>query len=232
MTSTATANKPPVLPEAMQPANRVLTNLHELSDAELLAVILWGGTRQAEIDAAYALLTRADGDLMMLRRFTTPELQAVNLDLRAIAKLRAVIELEGRLAVPTYQNADRITDPGQAAKMMMIRMRGHDLEEMVTMSLDGELRILGIDTVAIGTPNCVNIRWADLFAPGVREHATGVIVFHSHPGGTPEPSPQDLLMTRQLIDIGKILQIKVLDHVVIGQGRFVSIRERGLVNWD
>lgn len=220
------------LPEAMQPAKRVLTNLHELSDAELLSILLWGGTRQAEIDAAYNLLTRVGGDLLMLRRFSTQEMQAMNLDLRTIAKIRALIEVETRLAVPTFHDADKITDPTQAAKMMMIRLRGHEQEEMVTMSLDGALHILGIDTVAMGQPNTVTSRWADIFAPAVRYHATSIIVFHNHPAGPPDPSGADITMTKDLIDIGKLLEIKVLDHVVIGQGRFVSIRERGLVNFN
>ena len=100
------------------------------------------------------------------------------------------------------------------------------------MSLDGALHILGIDTVAMGQPNTVNGRWADIFAPGVRYHATSIIVFHNHPAGPPDPSHADITMTQDLISIGKMLEIKVLDHVVIGQGRFVSIRERGLVNFN
>lgn len=220
-----------LLPEAMQPAKRVLTNLHELSDAELLSILLWGGTRQSEIDAAYALLARVGGDLMMLRRFSTQELQDMNLDVRTIAKLRALIEMENRLAVPTYQDIEAITSPNHAAKMMMVRLRGRDKEEIVVMSLDGALHILGIDTVALGQPNTVTARWADIFAPPVRYHATAVIVFHNHPAGPPDPSSADITMTQDLINVGKILEIKVLDHVVIGQGRFVSIRERGLVDW-
>ena len=185
-TGQASDSRPALLPEAMQPAKRVLTNLHELSDAELISILLWGGTRQAEIDAAYNLLNRVGGDLLMLRRFSTQEMQDMNLDVRTIAKLRALIEMETRLAVPTYHDADQITGPNEAAKMMMIRLRGHEQEEMVTMSLDGAQRILGIDTVAMGQPNMVNGRWADIFAPAVRYHATSVIVFHNHPAGPPE----------------------------------------------
>ena len=108
----------------MQPAQRVLTNLHELSDAELLSILLWGGTRQTEINAAYSLLQKVNGDLMMLRRHSTQELRAMGLDDRTIAKLRALIEMENRLAVPTYQDIEAITSPNHAAKMMMVRLRG------------------------------------------------------------------------------------------------------------
>jgi DNA repair protein RadC len=223
--------QPIVLPLDMQPAQRVLTNLHELSDAELLSILLWGGTRQTEINAAYSLLQKVNGDLMMLRRHSTQELRAMGLDDRTIAKLRALIEMENRLAVPTYQDIEAITSPNHAAKMMMVRLRGRDKEEIVVMSLDGALHILGIDTVALGQPNTVTARWADIFAPPVRYHATAVIVFHNHPAGPPEPSAADIAMTTDLIAVGKIMQIKVEDHVVIGGGRFISIRERGLVDF-
>ena len=139
--------------------------------------------------------------------------------------------MENRLAVPTYQDVQAITGPNEAAKMMMIRLRGRELEELYVMSLDGHLHILSIDVVALGQPNTATFRVADLFGPPVRHHATSMIMFHNHPTGNPEPSPADIATTKDMVDLGKTLEIELLDHVIIGQGRFTSIRERGLVKF-
>jgi DNA repair protein RadC len=220
-----------LLPQRMQPAHRILNDIDAVGDAELLATLLWTGTRQAEIDAAYALLQKVNGDLMLLRRYSTEELRCLGLDDRTIGRLRAVIEIENRLAVPTDEHVQAITGPNEAAKLMMIRLRGREQEELLVMSLDGALHILGIDTVALGQPNTASFRIADLFGPPVRHHATAMIMFHNHPAGNPEPSPADIATTTDMILLGKSMQIELLDHVIIGQGRFTSIRERGLVKF-
>lgn len=167
---------------------RVLTNLHDLSDAELLSILLWGGTRQAEIEAAYNLLTHVGGDLLMLRRFSTQELQDWNLDVRTIARLHALIEMETRLAVPTFHDADKITDPNQAAKMMMIRLRaraGGDSHDAAQRRAPHPGHRHGRHRpTQHGHPAG---SWADIFAPAVRYHATAIIVFHNHPQGRQIP---------------------------------------------
>ena len=98
-------------------------------------------------------------------------------------------------------------------------------------SLDGALHILGIDDIATGQPNSTSFRFADAFAPPVRHHATSIIIFHNHPSGEPEPSPADISTTTDFIQAGKLMQITVLDHIIIGQNRFTSIRERGLLKF-
>ncbi|MFN8467304.1 MAG: JAB domain-containing protein [Caldilineaceae bacterium] len=220
------------LPKRMRPAEKVLDSLDACSDAELLAVLLWTGTRQQEIDAAYALLQLAKGDLLNLRRYSVTELRKLNLDDRTIAKIRALLEVENRLATPIYEEVKGVTNPTDAARFMTMRLRGQEQEQIIVMSLDAQLHIMSLDVVAIGAPDMAMVRMADAFGPAVRHYATQIIVFHNHPTGNPDPSPDDLTFTKELIATGKLLTIKVLDHVIIGQGRFTSIRERRLVKFD
>ena len=220
------------LPKNMQPAQKVLSNLDACSEAELLSVILWSGTRQQEIDAAYALLQTAKGDLLNLRRYSVNELRKMGIDDRTIAKIRALLEVESRLATPIYEEVKGVTNPTDAARFMTMRLRGQEQEQIIVMSLDAQLHIMSLDVVAIGAPDMAMVRMADAFGPAVRHYATQIIVFHNHPTGNPDPSPEDLTFTKELIATGKLLTIKVLDHVIIGQGRFTSIRERRLVKFD
>lgn len=220
------------LPKNMQPAQKVLSNLDACSEAELLSVILWSGTRQQEIDAAYALLQTAKGDLLNLRRYSVNELRKMGIDDRTIARIRALLEVESRLATPIYEDTRGIANPTDAAAFMAMRLRGQEQEQMIVMSLDPQLHIMSLDTVSMGAPNETWTRMADVFAPPVRHYASQIIVFHNHPLGDPNPSPDDIAMTKDLVTTGKLLKIPVLDHVIIGQGRFTSIRERGLVKFN
>lgn len=232
MNGATPATEPPkTLPERMQPVKRILNDieLDGLSTPELLAILLWTGTRQDEVVAAYNLLNKTNGDLLMLRRYTREEMLALGLSESRVARLRAILELENRLTVPTYEDLPKITNPSEAARMMLARLHAADQEHAITMSLDNELHILGIDTVAIGDPSTVTMRLADLLAPAIRHKAIHMIVFHNHPQGNPEPSAQDLAVTVELLTLGDMLGIKLLDHVIIGQGRYVSLSERGQV---
>lgn len=227
----AASTPEPKLAPRLQPVQRILTDIDNLSDAELLATLLWSGTRQTEITAAYALLQKVHGNLLRLQGYSTQELLALGLDETRAARLRALLELENRLAIPTADDVPKITNPTDAARMMMMRLRGEEQEHVVVMSLDTRLHILGIDTVAIGAPNIVEFRMGDLFAPPVRHHAVHLILFHNHPAGEPDPSPEDLALTRDAVMLGATLKIKVLDHIIIGQGRFVSLKEMGHVKF-
>lgn len=94
--------------------------------------------------------------------------------------------------------------------------------------LDARSRVLAKHTLYRGTLNASHIRAAEVFREPIRRNAAGVVVAHNHPSGDPTPSPEDVAVTRQMVASGKMLDIEVLDHLVIGQQRFVSLRERGL----
>jgi DNA repair protein RadC len=111
---------------------------------------------------------------------------------------------------------------------MLVEMGQLDQEHLRTICLDTKNRVQKIQTVYIGSLNSSLVRIGELYKEAIRLNSAAVILVHNHPSGDPTPSPEDVLVTRQAVDAGKLLDIDCLDHLVIGQGRYVSMRERGL----
>jgi DNA repair protein RadC len=103
-----------------------------------------------------------------------------------------------------------------------------DHEQMRIVLLDTKNRVQAITTIYVGSLNTSMVRVGELFKDALRWNSAAMIVAHNHPSGDPTPSPEDVLKNRQIVDAGKLLDVEVLDHLVIGRGRFVSMREKGL----
>lgn len=140
-----------------------------------------------------------------------------------------VIALLDTLAVllrPTPR--EQIKSPADVAALLMIEMSHLDQEELRVINLDTKNRIQRITTVYKGSVNSALIRISEVFKDALRLNSTAILVVHAHPSGDPTPSPEDILVTRQIVEAGKLLDVECVDHVVIGAGRWVSMRERGL----
>jgi DNA repair protein RadC len=142
--------------------------------------------------------------------------------------LKAALEIGRRLLLTEHEQRFQIKSPSDVADLLMIEMSHLDQEHLRTVLLDTKNRVQAISTVYIGSLNTSMIRVGEVFKEAVRRNSAALIVSHNHPSGDPTPSPEDVLVTREIISAGKLLDIDVLDHLVIGQGRFVSMRERGL----
>lgn len=123
----------------------------------------------------------------------------------------------------------QITAPYDAADLLMDYMGQLDREHLVVVLLDTKNRVIGFNTVTIGTINSAPVSSRETFKPALLANATAVIMVHNHPSGDPTPSPEDVTVTRRLMEAGRLLEVEVLDHLVIGDGRFVSLKERGLM---
>jgi DNA repair protein RadC len=146
-----------------------------------------------------------------------------------IAALQAAIELGHRARLGAAVARKQIRSPADAADLMMGDMSLLEQEEMRVMLLDTRNRVLGIETVYRGNVNSAIVRTGEVFREAIRRNAPAVIIFHAHPSGDPEPSPEDVSVTRTIIEAGKLLDVETLDHIIIGHGgRFVSLKERGL----
>jgi DNA repair protein RadC len=145
-----------------------------------------------------------------------------------VAALQAAIELGRRAQLGTDAERKQIRSPADAAQLMMGEMSVLEQEEMRVMLLDTRNRVLGVETVYRGNVNTSIVRTSEVFREAIRRNAPAVIVFHAHPSGDPEPSPEDVSVTRSIISAGKLLDIDLMDHIVIGHGRYVSLKERGL----
>jgi DNA repair protein RadC len=209
-----------------QPRNRLLQHgAAALSDAELLTIIT--GTQCLE--TAQRLLI-AVGGLRGLQTISTAELQGLVAGVSAgrAAQLKAAIELGTRVVRGELLERLQIKSPGDAAKLLMLDMSHLDQEQLRTVLLDTKNRVQAISTVYIGSLNASLVRVGEVFKEAVRRNSAALIVAHNHPSGAPEPSPEDVVVTREIVAAGKLLDVDVLDHLIIGHGKWVSLRERGL----
>jgi DNA repair protein RadC len=144
------------------------------------------------------------------------------------AQLKAAIELGRRLLISSPDARPQITSPLDAANLLMLEMGGLEQENLRILLLDTKNRVIASPTVYVGNVNSSIIRVSEVFREAIRENATALIVAHNHPSGDPTPSPEDVQVTRSIVEAGFLLGIEVLDHLVIGHQRFVSLKERGL----
>jgi DNA repair protein RadC len=144
------------------------------------------------------------------------------------AQIKAAIELGRRLTVEAPEERPAIHSPGDAAALVQYEMSALEQEELRVMLLDTRNRVLDIVPVYRGSLNSSQVRVGELFKDAIRRNSAAVIIVHNHPSGDPAPSPDDVALTRAIVEAGKLLDIEVLDHLVIGRGRYVSLKERGL----
>ena len=211
---------------ADQPRNRLLQHgAAALSDAELLAII----TGVQCLETAQRLLIAAGG-LRGLHTISTTELQQLvaGVSEGRAAQLKAAIELGKRVVKGDLLERRQIKSPTDVADLLMLEMSHLDQEHLRTVLLDTKNRVQAISTVYIGSLNASLIRVGEIFKEAVRRNSAALIVSHNHPSGDPTPSPEDVLVTREIVSAGKMLDIDVLDHIVVAHGGWVSLREKGL----
>jgi DNA repair protein RadC len=169
------------------------------------------------------------GGLGGLARASTSELCAEKgLGEAKVAQLKAAFELGRRLLVESPDERPTITSPADAANLLLGEMGLLEQESMRVILLDTRNRVQAIQTVYQGSLNTTMVRVSELFREAVRANCAAIIVAHNHPSGDPSPSPEDVAITKDIVAAGKLLNIDVLDHLVIGRQRFVSLKERGL----
>lgn len=214
------------LPETERPVNR-LTQLgaSALSTTELLAILL-GNPHQLQ-DAA-SLLAAFD-DLVGVARAPSAELQQQpGVGATTAARIKAAFELGRRLIVERPKSLPQVRSPADAANLVMPEMNLLEQEHLRTILLDTKNHVLGIPTIYIGSVNTTMIRISELFREAIRRQCPSIIIVHNHPSGSPDPSPEDVTVTRQAVEAGKLLDIEVMDHIILGFNRFVSLKERGM----
>ncbi len=200
-----------------------------LSNAELIAILLRVGVPGENAVQVGQRLLQTFGGLAGLHRAPFDELlhQHGIAEAKA-AQIKAAIELGRRLMLEVPEERPVIKSPADAAVLVQYEMSGLEKEQMRVFLLDTRNRVLDIVQVVYGSVNSAHLRIAEVFTPAVRRNATAVLLVHNHPSGDPTPSPDDAAITRAVVQAGKLLDIEVLDHLVIGQGRWVSLKERGL----
>jgi DNA repair protein RadC len=217
------------LPAAERPRERLrLYGESALSTAELLAIILRVGVSGENVLNVATRLLSQHGGLVGLARLNFDELCAARgLGEAKAAQIRAALELGRRLAVSTPEERPTIGEPADVARLLQPEMALLDQEQLRVLVLNTRNQVIAVPTISSGTVNQSQVRPAEVFRPAIRANATAIIVVHNHPSGDPAPSRDDIRVTAELVEAGRLLDIEVLDHIVIGHGRYVSLRQRG-----
>jgi DNA repair protein RadC len=218
------------LPEGDRPRERLEHyGPSALSTAELLAIILRMGTKDENVIRLAQRLLMRYGGLAGLAQAPFAELIEIKgLGPAKTTQLKAAFELGKRLQVAAPHERPVVKSPADAANLLMMEMAPLEQEHLRTVIMDSKNHVLKIHTVYVGSVNTAVVRVGEIFREAIRLNAAALIVAHNHPSGDPTPSPEDVHVTRQIVEAGKLLSIDVLDHLVIGQQRWVSLKERGL----
>jgi DNA repair protein RadC len=200
-----------------------------LSTAELLAILLRVGlVGETSVQVGQRLL-QTFGGISGIHRASFDELSSQKgVKLAKAAQIKAAIELGRRLVLESPEDKPAIHSPADAAAMVQYDMSALQQEELRVMLLDTRNRVQFIETVYRGSVNSSQVRIAEIFKAAIRRNATNLIVIHNHPSGDPTPSPDDVAITRAILQAGELLDVKLLDHIIVGSGKFVSLKERGL----
>jgi DNA repair protein RadC len=218
------------MPSDERPRERLLHyGAGSLSNAELLAIILRTGARDENVvRVAQRILTRFDGLPGLARAGPTELTNEKGLGPAKAAQLKAAFELGRRLLAVSHEERPQVRSPADAAHLVMSEMGFLEQEELRVMLLDTKNHVLETPTLYRGSLNTSLIRVGELFRAAVRANCASIIVVHNHPSGDPSPSPEDVAVTKQIVEAGQLLDVEVLDHLIIGGQRFVSLKERGL----
>ncbi|TET38361.1 MAG: JAB domain-containing protein [Dehalococcoidia bacterium] len=200
-----------------------------LSNTELLAIILRTGTASENVLGLGARVLVRFGGLAGLARASFGELCAERgLGQAKTAQLKAALELGRRLVSTQPVERAVVRSPQDVANLLMADMGLLDQEHLRIVLLNTKNQVISVPEVYRGSVSTSLIRVSEVFREAVRENCPAIIVVHNHPSGDPTPSQEDVQVTEQIVQAGRLLDIEVLDHLIIGQQRYVSLKERGL----
>lgn len=207
----------------------ILVGERSLAVSELLAIVIRTGVGGENVIRLAERTLAHFGGLPGIARASIKELtQVKGIGAAKAVEIKASLELGRRLIAATPQERPTVTSPADAANLLMTEMSLLEQEHLRLVLLDTRNHVLAMPTIYIGSLNTSVVRVGELFRAAIKENAAALIVVHNHPSGDPSPSPEDVRVTSQIVSAGKLLDVDVLDHIIIGRQRFVSLKERGL----
>jgi DNA repair protein RadC len=218
------------IPIEERPRERLLQHgAKHVSNAELLAIILrTGTTNENALHLAERILAQNDG-LAGLARISQAELEQITgLGPAKVSQILATMELARRLATLPITEQPFIHTAADAARLVM-DMGYLQQEHFRVILLDTTRRVMSIPTIYIGTLNATVLRVAEVFREAITRNAPNIILVHNHPGGDPSPSPEDVEISRTILQAGTLLDIVVLDHIIISQNNWQSLKNLGII---
>lgn len=219
------------LPLDERPRERLLTEGAEfLSNAELLAILLRTGTKnQSALQMAHYILQETEG-LKFLNEMTIEELMTIKgIGRNKAIQLLASMELGKRMGRKPLTKISPIYSPEDCVAFLSAEMKHLTQEHFVVIFLDTKNYVIGKKTIFIGSLNKAIVHPREVFKEAIKRSSASIICAHNHPSGDPTPSEQDIGLTHRLYEAGELIGIKVLDHLIIGDEQFVSLKEKGYI---
>lgn len=218
------------IPEEERPRERLIRNGPEsLSNAELLGIILRTGSREENVvNLCSRILTEYSIKQLSLANVSRL-MQVHGVGKAKAAQIAAVFELARRLETFVEEPKRKVCSPKDVYTLMYPKMREQKKEKFITLCLDTKNQILKEEVVSIGSLSASIVHPREVFKSALMESSASVIMVHNHPSGDPSPSREDIMVTEKMVEGGKLLGIDVLDHIIIGEGRYVSLKDEGFV---
>ncbi len=202
-----------------------------LTDTELLAVVLRSGASgERSTDLAGRVLSAAPDGLLNLIRLSTEDLMSIRGigEVKAV-QLKCVGELSRRIAASTRHVGPVFSGPAEIADFYMERLRHESREVLMLVMFDRKNMFLADEVVSVGTSNSSLISPSEVFREALKKKAEFIVLLHNHPSGDPSPSREDWDVTRRIMECGQMLEIPLMDHIIIGDKRFYSFCQAGLL---
>ncbi|SFA38813.1 DNA replication and repair protein RadC [Parageobacillus thermantarcticus] len=219
------------VPKDDRPRERLLSAGPEsLADHELLAILLRTGTKEESVlQLAHRLLQHFEG-LRLLKDASIEEITSIKgIGTTKAIQILAAIELGRRIHRLGYNDRYVIRSPEDGAKYVMEDMRFLSQEHFVAIYLNTKNQVIHRKTIFIGSLNASIVHPREVFKEAIKRSAASIICVHNHPSGDPTPSREDIDVTKRLAECGRIIGIELLDHLIIGDQKFVSLKEKGYV---
>ncbi len=204
-----------------------------LSEQELLAVILRTGTKNCsamQLAGQILDLSKRENGLNRLHHISIKELMGISGigEVKAV-KVKCIAELAKRMAQQKAEKQLKFDKPETVASYFMEELRHEEKEKILLLSLDNKLHLIEKYILSIGTVNASLLSAREVFVQALKNQASYIMLLHNHPSGDPVPSKQDIVITKKIKEAGKLIEIDILDHIIIGNGCYISLKEQGLL---
>jgi DNA repair protein RadC len=219
------------LPLEERPRERLMrAGAESLSTAELVAIILGSGSKEKSVlELAHELIARFGG-VRQLADATLSELMEIKgMGCVKALQLKAALNLGMRVSKQVAQSKYQIDHPLHAYNLLKDELQFEKRERFIVILQDVKGRVICHEMVSVGTLSQTLVHPREVFYPAIRHKASSVIVAHNHPSGDPTPSPQDVALTQTLVEAGRLISIPLQDHLIIGDNRYISLRQLGYI---
>jgi len=202
-----------------------------LSNSELLAIIIRTGNREnTSIEISQRLLALDNEGIGFLSKASLEELTAIKgVGKCKAAQILSAVELGKRISVSIEKDKLKISSPMDVANLMIEEMKYFKKEYFKIIMLDTKNQVISIEDISMGSLNASIVHPREVFIGAIKRSSASIILVHNHPSGDPTPSKEDINITKRLSEAGDILGIKILDHLIVAESKYVSLKEKGLI---